>query len=201
MIKNTGGQKVGAQMLLASDSSAFTDIVTCYLCGDSEVQVLGTVNTGVCINEGNGFYTYTPSQAETNFDYIAFTFIGTNAIPVTTQIYTAIIKQSGDCYALIGANGSGLTSLATQASVSAVAADIAALPTANDNATTVWNKLIETGYTATQIMKLFASVLLGKVSGAGTGVEVFRDINDTRPRVTAIISAEGNRNTITLDPD
>jgi len=50
-------------------------------------------------------------------------------------------------------------------------------------------------------MKSFASVLLGKVSGAGTGVEVFRDINDTRPRVTAIISAEGNRNTITLDPD
>jgi hypothetical protein len=48
-------------------------------------------------------------------------------------------------------------------------------------------------------MRLFASVLLGKVSGAGTETEVFRDINDTKDRVTATVDAQGNRTNIDRD--
>jgi hypothetical protein len=50
-------------------------------------------------------------------------------------------------------------------------------------------------------MRLFASVLLGKVSGAGTGTETFRDINDTKNRVIADVTPQGDRTNITRDPD
>lgn len=64
----------------------------------------------------------------------------------------------------------------------------------------VWAYVVETGYAAASMMRLFASVLLGKISGAGTGTETFRDINDTKDRVIASVDQDGNRTDITRDP-
>lgn len=88
MQKNVSGQKVGTQMTNASDNSAFTGSVTVYVTGDGGTQAIGTVGSGVCTHEGNGYHTYTPSQAETNYDLVAFTFVGTGAKPVTVSFYT-----------------------------------------------------------------------------------------------------------------
>jgi hypothetical protein len=66
---------------------------------------------------------------------------------------------------------------------------------------TIWDRVIEAGYTAKKIMRLMSSVLLGKVSGAGTATETFRDINDTKDRVIADVDNKGNRTNITRDPD
>jgi len=112
MIKNTGSQVIGAQLITAADGTAFTGAVTVYVCGDAGSQALGSVGSGVCTHEGNGYHTYAPAQAETNYDLIAFTFIGSGAIPVTVQVFTQIAQQTGDSFARIGATGSGLTSLA-----------------------------------------------------------------------------------------
>lgn len=87
MHKNVAGQKVGAQMVNATTGAAFTGSVTVYVTGDAGTQALGSVASGVCTHEGNGFHTYAPAQAETNYDHIAFTFIGTGAIPMTVQVY------------------------------------------------------------------------------------------------------------------
>ena len=57
----------------------------------------------------------------------------------------------------------------------------------------VWNKQVEGTYTAEQIMRLMSAVLAGKVSGAGTGTEVFRDVSDMTDRVSISVTAEGNR--------
>ena len=65
----------------------------------------------------------------------------------------------------------------------------------------VWGYVVETGHSALQMMRLFASVLLGKVSGAGTATETFRDINDTKNRVIADVTPQGDRTNITRDPD
>ncbi len=43
------------------------------------------------------------------------------------------------------------------------------------------------------------AVLAGKVSGAGTGTETFRGINDDKDRVVATTDSSGNRTAITLD--
>jgi hypothetical protein len=88
MIKNTAGQKIGAQLVSATDGSAFTGAVTVYVCGDAGTQSAGSVGSGACTHEGNGYHTYAPAQAETNYDLIAFTFIGSGAVPVTVQVFT-----------------------------------------------------------------------------------------------------------------
>jgi len=119
MKKNVSGQIIGAQMITIADGSAFTGTVTCYYTIDGGTQTIGSVGSGVCTSEGRGFHTYTPSQAETNGDHIAFTFTGTGAITSTIQVYTTY-PQTGDSFSLIGTTGSGLTSLASQSSVNTI---------------------------------------------------------------------------------
>lgn len=87
MKKNISGQRVGAQMVSATDGSAFTGSVTVAVCGDAGTQAAGSVSAGACVHEGNGYHTYAPAQAETNYDLIAFTFSGTGAVPATVQVY------------------------------------------------------------------------------------------------------------------
>jgi hypothetical protein len=96
MIKNTGSQSIGVQMITASDGSAFTGTTTVYVTGDAGTQALGAIGSGVCTSEGNGYHTYVPSQAETNYSIIGFTFTGTGAIPVTIQVFTQIVQQTAD---------------------------------------------------------------------------------------------------------
>ncbi len=86
MKKNVAGQKIGAQLVSATDGSEFTGTVTVYVTKDAGTQAIGSVGSGVCTHEGNGYHTYSPSQAETDGDLIAFTFIGTGAVPVTVQV-------------------------------------------------------------------------------------------------------------------
>lgn len=88
MQKNISGQKIGCQMVSASDGSAFTGAVTVSVTGDAGTQATGSVGAGACTHEGNGYHTYAPAQAETNYDLIAFTFTGSGAIPATVQVYT-----------------------------------------------------------------------------------------------------------------
>lgn len=102
MKKNVSGQVVGAQMVNASTGAAFTGSVTVHVTGDGGTQATGSVGSGACAHEGNGFHTYAPAQAETNYDHVAFTFTGTGAVPVTVQIYTSF-PQTGDGFARLGA--------------------------------------------------------------------------------------------------
>ena len=119
MKKNVSGQKVGCQMVSASDGSAFTGSVTVAVTIDAGTQATGSVGSGACTHEGNGYHTYAPAQAETNGDLLAFTFTGTGAIPATVQVYTSF-PQTVDNAANISAiktvtdaipNGGALTTI------------------------------------------------------------------------------------------
>lgn len=94
MKKNVAGQVVGAQMVSASDHSAFTSAVTVYITKDNGTQTIGS-GSGACVHKGNGFHTYEPTQTETNANHLAFTFIGSGAIPTTVALYTSF-PQSAD---------------------------------------------------------------------------------------------------------
>lgn len=122
MKKNVAGQKVGCQMVSASDGSAFTGSVTVAVTIDAGTQATGSVGSGACAHEGNGYHTYAPAQAETNGDLVAFTFTGTGAIPATVQVYTSF-PQTVDNATNISAiktvtdaipNGGALTTLSTK---------------------------------------------------------------------------------------
>jgi len=59
---------------------------------------------------------------------------------------------------------------------------------------------IETGVTPRGALRLMLAILTGKLSGAGTGTEVFRNgVADTKARVTAIVDTAGNRTVVTTD--
>lgn len=116
MKKNVASQIIGAQMVSATDGSAFAGAVSCTVTKDGGAQTAGG---GTVTYEGNGFHSYTVQQSESNADHVAFTFTGTGAVPATVQVYPSF-PQTGDSFGLIGATGSGLTSLATQASVNTI---------------------------------------------------------------------------------
>lgn len=121
MKKNTASQIVGAQLSSKTDGSAVTTgTTTVYVTGDGGTQATGSVGSGAATHEGQGFWTYAPAQAETNYDHVAFTFANTNAVSATIQIYPSF-PQTGDNYARIGAPAGA-----------SVSADIAAAKTVVD---------------------------------------------------------------------
>lgn len=61
------------------------------------------------------------------------------------------------------------------------------------------SRLIDNGLTNDDMMRLMASILLGKVSGTDTSTIKFRDLADTTDRITATVDASGNRTAITYD--
>jgi hypothetical protein len=114
MQKNVAGQKIGAQLITIADGSEFTGAVTVYVTGDAGTQAIGSVGSGACTHEGHGFHTYAPAQAETNYDIIAFTFVGTGAFSVTIQCTT---KADANLITWLGTAPLALSSQQVQAVV------------------------------------------------------------------------------------
>jgi hypothetical protein len=55
------------------------------------------------------------------------------------------------------------------------------------------------GLTPTEICRIVLSALAGKASGLGTTTAVFRDLADTKDRITATVDGDGNRTAVTRD--
>jgi hypothetical protein len=63
----------------------------------------------------------------------------------------------------------------------------------------IWDEVMESGFTGRQMIRGFAAALLAKASGLDTTTAIFRDIADTKDRITATVDASGNRSAVTLD--
>lgn len=123
MKKNVASQIIGAQLVSKTDGSAVTSgTTTIYVTGDGGTQAAGSVGSGACTHEGNGYWTYAPAQAETNYDQIGFTFVNTSACNVTVQVYPSF-PQTGDSFARLGAPAGASVS----ADVAAMKVDTAAI--------------------------------------------------------------------------
>lgn len=94
------------------------------------------------------------------------------------------------------ATGSGVTA---QDITDIAAATAAAVPSASTIATTTVGTAIDGTTTLAESIRLHNSVLAGKVSGAGTGTETFRDLADIKDRIVATVDSSGNRTAITRD--
>lgn len=92
MKKNISGQFISAKMLTLADGTAYTGSVTVYVDIDGASQATGA---GTVTHKGNGVHEYEPTQAETNGDFISFSFVGTATIDPTIQVYTNT-PQSAD---------------------------------------------------------------------------------------------------------
>jgi hypothetical protein len=58
---------------------------------------------------------------------------------------------------------------------------------------------VEGAFTMRQLLRLMASALFGKASGGGTATITFRDLGDTKNRITATVTSNGDRTTVVLD--
>lgn len=82
---------------------------------------------------------------------------------------------------------------------------LTAAATAPDFATEIADGLldeangVEAGLTLRQWLRLGGSVLFGKASGLATNAPAYRDFADTKPRVSAVTDAFGNRTSVTRD--
>lgn len=95
MIKNQANQPVAFTAISVTTGLAVTTgTPTVYVTGDNGTQSTGL---GTCTHKGNGQWVYVPTQAETNFDHVAYTFTLSGAIAQTVQAYTV----GGDAYAAI----------------------------------------------------------------------------------------------------
>lgn len=120
----------------------------------------------------------------------------------------------------IGTAGAGLTALASATNLATLAGyvdtEVAAIkaktdslpaspaatgdiPSASSIAAAVWAYVVEGAYTAVQVYRIIASVLAGKSTGGGTTSVAFRDLADSKNRVSATVDADGNRTATTLD--
>jgi len=88
--RNTAGQKIGAQLANATDGSPYTTgPVSAFITLDAGTQTAGA--GGTCVHEGEGYWTYSPSQTETDGILCAYTFIGTGAVPQTIQVFSTAV--------------------------------------------------------------------------------------------------------------
>ena len=218
MKKNTASQTVGAQLINKTDGSAVTSgTTTVYVTGDGGTQATGTVGSGAATHEGNGYWTYAPAQAETNYDLAAFTFVNTSAITTTIQIYTSF-PQTGDNFARLGAPAGASVSADIAAVAGYIDTEVGAIKAKTDNlpsdpadasdissAFSTVNSTLSTiaGYIDTEVAAIKAktdnlpsdpadaSVVAGLISAVETKVDTIDGIVDAILVDTAEIGAAG----------
>jgi hypothetical protein len=67
------------------------------------------------------------------------------------------------------------------------------------SASNPWTEVIESGYTAAEILRIIAASTAGKTTGAGTSNMVFTGLDGTTNRIDGTLDASGNRTAVTLD--
>lgn len=73
------------------------------------------------------------------------------------------------------------------------------IPTASQNAAAVLAATVESGLSFEEMFRVQHAALTGKVTGAGTTTERFRDIADTKDRIIYTVDANGNRTAVVQD--
>lgn len=94
MYRNVASQHIAAQLVSLTDgSNVTTGTTTVYVLKDGGTQATGT---GTVAHEGNGCWSYAPTQAETDAAHVGFTFVNTSAVSVTVQTYPIVLNDFAD---------------------------------------------------------------------------------------------------------
>lgn len=105
--------KLFATVVKAADGTAITTGVAAKYSTGAGSQAAGS---GTCQHEGNGQWSYAPTQSETNVDGFGIQFYHTDAVgsgPTVSVVTTASVVQTGDVYAVVTNGTYGLSALET----------------------------------------------------------------------------------------
>jgi hypothetical protein len=132
--------------------------------------------------------------------------IEANAITATAIATDAIgaAELAADAVAEIQSGLSTLTAAGVRSAVGLSSANLDtqldALPTATENADAVWvlTRTEVDGLAPAEAMRVMIAVLAGKSSGHSTNAPLYRDLADTKNRISATVTADG-RTAVTVD--
>ena len=179
-----------ASALDTVDNFLDTEVAAILAAVDTEVAAIKAV-TDLLPNAGALTSLATAAALDT-VDNFLDTEVAAILAAVDTEV--AAIKAVTDLLPNAGA----LTSLATAAALDTVDnfldTEIAAIKAKTD----LIPGTID-GKTFSEIVTLIAAVLLGKASGLATTTAVYRAVDDSKDRITATVTADGNRTAVTLD--
>ncbi len=144
----------------------------------------------------NGTATFTFTQTGALAGALSGTGSATATFTVSTSTLGAIISA-------IASGTFSLTGSATPKALGNLAGDITPFTELSPQnlAAAVWSSVLEAGYTAEELLRLLSAVAAGKTDIDTSGpdpVVTFRDLNDTKDRVTATMNGS-ERASVTKD--
>lgn len=196
----------GSTSLSSADLRGYLNAVANISGGGTLASTIGALAWANAALAGNGTITNATPYATGTLSANIRGYSDLTPEGITDKVWNAMLANyptsgsAGNTLALAGSGGVDYNALATAVWAYATRTlTSGAPPTEAQIAEAVMTYAVEAGWTTEELLRVFAAVLAGKVSGAGTGTEVFRDINDTKNRVTATTDSNGNRTNITLD--
>lgn len=189
LIKQNESTAVRRTIAIQASNSADNTPYTSGLSGaDLKISKAGAAeasSAGTATHLGGGLYKYEFTAGEV--DTLGFLSVRISKIGVWGDSYTSQVVTF-DPYGAWSQNmDASVSSRVAQASYAAPST----LMTEPDT--------VETGWTLQQAIRIILSSAAAKLSGAGTGTEVFRNVTDTKNRITATVDTSGNRTAITYD--
>lgn len=165
---------------LASDGGAFSDAT-------NEATEIGT--------SGVGFIDLDAGEMDFDSVIVKVAVSNAGAIPVVIYLYP---QEEGDI--LVETQSVTDEAIGPGAiAVDAIDGDALSLTALLEIENQIFDVAeMETDITLREAMKVLLAVLAGKVSG-GPDAPVFRDINDTKDRLTVAATSVGNRTSVTVD--
>lgn len=166
------------------------------------------VNGGSATEVGGGLYKYVYSDddadnyagvfktADTSVDAQHVPSLASIVLPRIDAAISSRLASSG----YTAPDNSSITAIKAQTdNLPAAPAATGDIPTSGVIADAVLDEVFEGSTTLRQALRVLYAVLAGKSSGGGTATITFRDIADSKDRITATVDANGNRTAITLD--
>lgn len=188
--------------LITSTSSPSSQVVK------DAAAVASTSNAAVQCGTTGIFYCDL-LNTEMNYDCVVYKFSDatTGAVPVVIPIYP---QETGDIsvdmtsylgVASPAADTAGYPKVTIKSGTGTGEISLAAglLRLSATGVDDILDEVVEGTTTMRQMLRGYASALLGKASGLGTTTAVYRDVGDTKARITATVDTDGNRTAITTD--
>jgi len=120
-----------------------------------------------------------------------------NTIQADTDLLDDVSGGLADIHTDVGAVKTDTAAILLQTGTNGVVVNATGL--ASDAVDEILDEVVEGTTTLRQAVRILLAALAGKSTGGGTATLTFRDIADSKARITATVDADGNRTAITRD--
>lgn len=158
-------------------------------------------NSGGATHMAGGVYYCTLDATDTGTIGSLVVFVhATGALPVRVEceVESTEFEEFKSGSAILDVNVLGTTTGAID-SASFASGAITADALASDAIDEIWDEALESTITARQFMRLILASTVNKSAGGGTSTVTFRDVADSKNRISATVDSNGNRTAVTRD--